>query len=171
MDNFLRFLTIDEQTGALYLNITEQSGIYLYTKWSKLRKYFYFDRNITSKLIKIDIQNDINKFNVYIELVFAKQNNDLLMPTETFSVENLETHRNKFKINSNNLLNLFPYGDEFLLTVSVDENSLTWLDSIVSLRDYLRTSVLRSRKSALQFEMIKDSLKFYLLTPDDSYFR
>lgn len=170
-DNLLRFLNVDESTGALYLNISEQSGLFLYSKWSKLRKFYLYERNLTAKLVRIDVQSDHHvKYPLYIELVFEKP---IVDQRNALDFDSSFNHRNRFLINSNNLLNVFRHGDEFLLALSVDENSFTSsaADPIVNLMDYLRTSVMRNRKSALQFETIKDSLSFYLMNQDDSYFR
>lgn len=166
IDNFLRYLAVDEQTGALYLNMSEQSGLWLYSKWSKLRKYFWFERNLTSKLVKIEVQSD-TRFSVYVELVLLKR----FDVSATTALSQINNHRNRFLVNSNNLLSMFRHGDEFVLSMSVEENSMTWVEPIVSIREYLRASVMRNRKSTLQFEMVKDSLAYYLLHPDDSYFR
>lgn len=177
MENLLRFLTLDEQTGALFLNITEQSELFLFSKWSKLRKFYLYERNTTSKLVKIDVinnsqpnnnNNNSDKFSVYIELMFARSSPSALPSARSGEYNH---HRNEFVINGNNLLSMLRHGDEFVLAMSVDENSATWLEPIVSVREYLRTSVLRNRKQSLHFEMIKDSLRFYLIDNKDSYFR
>lgn len=165
MDNFIKFLVVDEKTGALYFNISEQqSGLFLFSKWSKLRKFFLFERNQTSKLIKLDVQSEIDeKFTVFVELLFVTKSK-----TRRINQQDLE-HRNQFVINSNNLLSMLRHGDEFVLSLSVDENSPTWTDPIVGLSEYLRTSVMRNRKATLHYEMIKDSIQFYLVS-DKRYF-
>lgn len=165
VDNFLRFLMVDEQTGALYLNISEQSGLFLYSKWSKLRKYYLLDRNQTWKLVKVDVSSLTGRWSVYVALSFEKKQREAAIGPVVSS-----GHRNRFQINSNNLLSLLRHGDEFILTLSVDENAATNVDPIVNVREYLRSSVLRNRKSTLQFEMLKDSLSFQLLDAAASYF-
>ena len=76
--------------------------------------------------------------------------------------------QNKFSINSNNLLNLFVNGDEFLVNIDVEENSPTWISSenldnpdfnnnegpILNLKRYFESKV-DQRKNIIFYNILK----------------
>ena len=56
---------------------------------------------------------------IWIDLIFRTKEQQQL---NVLSLTDLVKYENKFQINSNNLLNLFNNGDEFQLTLNIDEN-------------------------------------------------
>ncbi|CAF0806124.1 unnamed protein product [Brachionus calyciflorus] len=179
-DCFLSLISVDEQTGAVYFNTEQLNTVNLYSKMSKLLNFFYMEKNLTSKLISFNVQvyNLYFKLNVKIsiDLIFHLNLKKMSIPS---GPEGL-SHVNKLSINSNNLLNLFRNGDEFLLSLEVEENSPTWpaylefnqADQegfIVNLKEYFRTKLNPDKKNYLINLQVLENTRFYIL--NDAYFQ
>lgn len=125
-DNFLSLIKVDEQTGAVYFNPDQLSSVVLFSRMSKIINLYYQHKNLTNKLINFDcvIKNSAHSLSlkVWLNLIFNSKTEN---PIVSFNPEFL-VHKNNFLINSNNLLNLFRNGDEFLINLEMEENSPTW---------------------------------------------
>jgi hypothetical protein len=177
---FFSHLELDSTTGALYFNLakkanekTNEDHVHFYTKIAKLINFYYYERGLMSKMIKIDAvaYNQVEKETVstYVNLVFKKPPQTSLLTREKVTDEETSTkNKNKFLINSNNLLNLFYNGDEFSIRLDVQENAVTWLDdefvdenSLLNLRKYFE-SKLDHRQSLIYMNLI-NNLRFFLI--------
>ena len=194
-DTFYSHLYLDETTGALYFNLGQtQPDLYLtaqgqqqflYSKIAKLVNFYYYERNIFSKVFRIDaLVNNITE-SAWINVIFkradpiqtalkssANSRDPLLAPIET---------RNKFVLNSNNLLDLFHNGDEFFVEINIDENSPTWLalddydlaeneGQLMNIRKYFESKI-DSRKTLIQRHMLNE-LRYYMpANEENSYFQ
>ena len=146
-ESFYSQLYLDEHTGALYFNLGESSDLklniqgqqqYLYAKIAKLINFYYFERNILSKLVRVDavlIDGAKNSTEtIWANLIFKQpgvlslfKSSPKSKQTELAEIEASLAQKNSFVVNSNNLLNLFQYGDEFLVSINIEENSPTWM--------------------------------------------
>ncbi|RMZ97665.1 protocadherin Fat 1 isoform X1 [Brachionus plicatilis] len=179
-ENFLKLIQIDEHTGAIYFNPKQLNAINLSHRLSKLVHYFHYGKHQASKLVDFQVtvknMHTSVSLNVRVNLIFHSSPQPVWIQN---SVDALSNH-NKFRINTNNLLNLFRHGDEFLLALDIEENSPTWPayleyhesdqeGFIVNLRDYLKARLNSDAKTTLiNFNLLKNT-RFYL--PNDRYFQ
>jgi hypothetical protein len=177
-NNFYSILYLDELTGALYLNLGDDADYYdnfnnksdrsngrIFYKLTKLIEFYLLDRDISSKRIQVDAQDDQNKtYSMMVELIFKKSNNKLIQienaKKNSDQLDQLESTKNTFLINSNNFLNLFYNGDEFMINIDIDENTLSWQSDLINIRKYLLDRFDR-RQSFVYLNLFKN-VRFYL---------
>ncbi len=174
-ENLFSMLSLDENTGALYfksslLNETI-TPLAFYSKIAKLIKLYNFERNLASKLVRLDIEliNSVSNVTLtrWINLVFSQATP--AVPNNS-SITNMHIpvngfHKNKFLINSNNLLNLFRNGDEFVISVNLAENSQSFVPGenrlVIDLNRYFRSKLAGTANEFIYLNLLKQ-LRFYL---------
>lgn len=166
--SFYSMLYLDKTTGALYFNPpieAETDQQLLYSKLAQLIDFYHFDQNMDYKRLKVDASLSTKSGSnttksIYIDLVFKRSenvNNINSIPSVTNTAAS-----NQFKISSDNLLDLFTDGDEFVTTVRVSENSPA-NRTLLNVREYFEGRVnMKSSRSLMHLNMLK-SLRFYLL--------
>jgi hypothetical protein len=182
-DTFYSHLYLDEHTGSLYFNV-HNNELYMYAKVvAKLVDYYYNERRIHSKLIKVDaLIRPLNRTeSIYINLIFRKKPNNF-KPSSTLSLTPppppILMQQRQFLLNTNNLLDLFERGDEFVVEINIEENSPTWLSlgddydvtvnegQLINVRKYFESKL--NRRKSLSQQSLLDKLKYY--NDDDDYF-
>jgi hypothetical protein len=176
-DAFYSNLYLDEFTGALYFN---QDEFYFYTKCvAKLINFYSNEKRLNSKLIKVDAYvYPLNRTeSIYLNLIFKQPS--LLSHFKKHVTTNYSMAKNRFLLNSNNLLDLFQSSDEFFATINIQENSPTWLaledydvtvneGQLINVRKYFE-SKLDKRKSLAEQHLL-DNLRYYVPESDDYFY-
>jgi len=173
--SFYSMLHLDKSSGALYFNaIQEHDQQRLYSKLAQLIDFYHFDQNMDFKSLKVDAMltdksgHNVTK-SIYVDLVFKRPR---ALINEVSSVDTAAS--NQFKISSDNLLDLFTEGDEFLTSVRIAENSLAnttllnvraYFESKVNMkssRAYFESKVnMKSSRSLMHVDMLK-ALRFVI---------
>jgi hypothetical protein len=179
-ENLYSMLFLDPQSGALYLksstNETVNTPLEFYAKIAKLTRFYYHERGLTTKLIKLNVEliNSVSNVTVtrWINLVFSRPpaplsqlSTNLSEAASVFSID----HQNKFLTNSNNMLNLFRNGDEFVLSVNLPENSQQSVGParlVLDLNRYFRSRLAGTANEFIYLNLAKQ-LRFYLTSTAD----
>jgi len=205
VETFYSQLYLDENTGALYFNLNDNSLYenneyessrsskytfiqqtsahpinqpYMYSKLAKLINYYLYEKNMPKKRVKVDAwmlneekeeEDSASARNmtasIWIDLLFRRPHEQVQTKDNSlFSLNSLLSHENKFRINSNNLLNLFSNGDEFTLTVNIEENNNH--SDFLNLRKYFE-SKLDMKRNFINLKLIKQ-LHYYLVDLSES---
>jgi hypothetical protein len=186
LNNYLiPYLKLDESNGVLYLNlsINQSSELNRLSRLVHLINYYVYHKKISFEQLTLNVSivfKGIHQItiiqSVRLILLFKKfePSNALLSPTDKLSSR-------KFVINSNNLLNLFMNGNEFLVSLNVIENRPAWYINqakqeyivrrihqtpvlMFDVAKYLRSRV-DARKSFLYSSQL-DNLKYYISEED-----
>jgi len=145
---------------------------YMYSKLAKLINYYLYEKNLHKKRVRVDAwlnSEDLSSaknltVSVWIDILFRKPHEQQSEPKHNaFSLSSLLNHENKFQINSNNLLNLFNNGDEFTLTINIEENNNH--SDFLNLRKYFE-SKLDMKRNFINLKLIKQ-LEYYLVDLSD----
>jgi len=194
IETFYSQLYLDETTGVLYLNLNDlteniESGEYhlnnnnnnihnvnqqyLYSKLAKLINYYLYEKNVPSKRIRVDAMITSEKSqnvtsSIWIDLIF-KKHASFISKSDTNRLDidstSMLKYENKFQINSNNLLNLFNNGDEFMLALNIEENNNH--SDFLNLRKYFE-SKLDLKRNFINLKLIKQ-LEYFLVDLHDPY--
>ena len=160
--SFYSMLHLDKSSGALYFNaIQEHDQQRLYSKLAQLIDFYHFDQNMDFKALKVDAMltdksgHNVTK-SIYVDLVFKRPR---ALINEVSSVDTAAS--NQFKVSSDNLLDLFTEGDEFLTSVRIAENSLA-NTTLLDVRAYFESKVnMKSSRSLMHVDMLK-ALRFVI---------
>ena len=163
-ESFYSMIRLDNSTGALFFDASnEKNQQLLYSKLAQLIQFYHYENHLSTKRLKTDaiVSNGHYKrtTSLYVDLIFTNQ---ITEQKRLFELEKSDlTLKNKFEINSDNLLNLFNNGDEFITKVTVAENSPA-NKTILDIRKYFESKInLRSAKNIVKFNLLKD-IRFYL---------
>lgn len=171
-ENFYSLLHLDSSTGALYLNINSSSvissSVQFYSKISKLVVYYHYQRGINEKLIPVDIRVSNTQYSLFstrwIRLIF-KNKDTLNVSIPATGPVDLRQHKNSFKTNANNLLNLFKNGDELLIKLNLNENTqlfgLNRNQLVLDLQRHFRSKLAGMQNEYIYLSLL-NQLKFYL---------
>lgn len=206
-DSLYSQLYLDEWTGALYFNLGQQkqqqqnqSGDefdhltplakerFLYAKVARLVQFYYYERGIASKLVRVeatidDQENDANFTDtLFLNLIFKKEPHLALRREQEKQLQNSssssfssvnEDENEEFRLNSDNLLDLLTNGDELVAHLNVAENAATWLpddnEELMHVRKYLESRV--DPRKAVLARSILEQVRFYADQDNGEYFR
>ena len=143
----------------------------MYSKLAKLINYYLYEKNVPKKRVRVDAwlvdadHSSNSTVSIWVDLVFGKEQHEqhIKSKLDAFALNSLVGYENKFQINSNNLLNLFNNGDEFTLTVNIEENNNH--SDFLNLRKYFE-SKLDMKRNFINLKLIKQ-LEYYLVDLSD----